>query len=419
MGLTAQSPVERRNFRLNLTNGVMMLTANAVTSPELVMTAFAAYLTSNKLILGLIAPLPGAMWSLPQLFMIERLQARDRVLPIYRMTVITRIVVWAALITIVMSTHNATILLITLLTFMVSVGLLGGIAGLPFVEITGKTIAPRRRGQLFSLRQTLGSILAILGTQIVIVFTGVDSHFDFPMNYGMLFIIAAVLQTIGASAFSLTDEPPADSGIAHPKPSLKVIQHIWQTDSNYRHYVQARTLLVFSSMANGLVLIYANEKLGVRLEMAGIYLMVSTVIKPVFSFAAGQISMRYGSQVPVVIGQAVQTFAWLLVLLTMFITIEGRHAEYYFFGVFGLIAIQQGLVFPNLLPLGLNVMPGTERALYMGTLNTWVGVITLVSAFSGVIVETTGFEVLFVLTALLAIFSGQQFSLLREKLKDA
>lgn len=418
MGLAPQSPVERHNFRLNLINGAMMLAAEAVTSPTLVMTAFAAYLTSNKLILGLIAPLPGALWSLPQLWMVGRLQTQERALPIYRFTVWARGAAWTVLIIVVMLTHNSTLLLITLLTFMVGVGLSGGIAGLPFLEITGKTISPRRRGQLFSLRQTVGSIFAIIGTQVVIFFTGPDAHFDFPTNYGMLFIIAALLQLIGATSFSLTSEPPAESGIEHPKPSLKVMRHIWRTDTNYRHYVRGRSLLVFSSMANGLVLIYANENFGVRLEMAGIYLLVGTVLKPVISLVAGRISLRYGSQVPVVIGQGAQTLAWGAVLLTMIISFEGRQAEYYFFAVFALIAIQEGLVFSNLLPLGLNVTPSTERALYMGTLNTLVGVLALISAFSGAIVETTGFEMLFVLTAILAILSGWQFSLLHEPLQE-
>jgi MFS family permease len=161
-----------------------------------------------------------------------------------------------------MLTRDSTLLLIALLAYMVVAGLLGGIAGLPFVEITGKTVSPRRRGQLFSLRQTIGSIFAVFGTQVVIFFTGLDARIDFPTNYGMLFIIAAVLQLIGATAFSLIEEPPAESGIEHPKPSLKLMQHIWRTDNNYRHYVHGRTLLVFSSMANGLVLIYANEELG-------------------------------------------------------------------------------------------------------------------------------------------------------------
>jgi hypothetical protein len=418
VSLTAPSPVERRNFRLNLLNGAMMIAANAIISPDLVMTAFAAYLTSNPLILGLITPLPGAMWSLPQLLMVGRLQQMGRVLPVYRITVVLRGIVWAILITVVMVARDPTVLLITLLAFMVGVGLLGGIAGLPFLEITGKTISPRRRGVLFSLRYTSASILAIIGTQIVVFFTGPKAHFDFPTNYGMLFIIAAMLQTVGATAFSLIKEPPAESGIEHPKPSIRVMQQIWRTDSDYRHYVQGRTLLVFSSMANGLVLIYANQKTGVRLELAGVYLLVGTILKPVVSFAAGRISARNGSQVPVVMGQTAQTLAWGLVLITMLIPIQDRSAEYYFFIVFGLIAIQQGLVFPNLLPLGLNVMPNAERALYMGTLNTLVGVLTLTSALSGAIVKTTGYEVLFVLTAVLAILSGWQFGLLREHLED-
>jgi hypothetical protein len=84
----------------------------------------------------------------------------------------------------------------------------------------------------------------------------------------------------------------------------------------------------------------------------------------------------------------------------MLITIQGRHAEYYFFAVFALIAIQEGLVFSNLLPLGLNVMPSAERALYMGTLNTVVGVLALISAFSGADCRNYRFRSVVLLTAI-------------------
>ena len=43
------SEVTRRNFRLSILNGALMIgTTNSVASPDLVMTAFGAYLTPTR-----------------------------------------------------------------------------------------------------------------------------------------------------------------------------------------------------------------------------------------------------------------------------------------------------------------------------------------------------------------------------------
>jgi len=86
--------------------------------------------------------------------------------------------------------------------------------------------------------------------------------------------------------------------------------------------------------------------------------------------------------------------------------------------VYALTAIQKGLIFSNLMALGLNVTPEDERPLYMGALNTWIGVVSIVGALNGAIAKTIGFEALFVLTTVLSILSAWQFMTLHERLDD-
>jgi hypothetical protein len=207
----------RRNFRLNVVNGAVTAgSENSVGSPDLVMTTFAAHLTDNPILLGLITPLPGATWSLPQLFIIPTMQRRARVLPIYRAASFVRIALWIVLAMTAFLSRDTTILLLSLFAFIVIAGLAGGVAGLPFIEVTGKTIPPSQRGHVFGLRVALGGMLAIAGSQFVILFTGPGSPFDFPVSFGMLFLVATVAQVIGQGAFSLIDEPEADTSVDTP-----------------------------------------------------------------------------------------------------------------------------------------------------------------------------------------------------------
>jgi len=409
------SEVTRRNFRLSILNGALMIgTTNSVASPDLVMTAFGAYLTSNPLILGLIAPLQTATGSLPQIWTVGWLQRTRRALPMYNYSALLRMVGWIALTVVALLVDNVTILLVTLFAFTIIGGLAAGVAGLPFTEVVGKIIPPRQRGLIFGWRGALGGLLAVIGAQVVVFFTGPSARFNFPVNYGLLFAFAGLTQMLGFFSFSLVKEPDSDTNVEHPKLSTEVVRGIWRSDSNYRHYVQGRTYFELSSMANGLVIVYASQVLGVRLELAGTYLLVSSILRPIFSIGAGRLSVRVGNRLPVAGGIIAQGLGWALLLIAPLLGVHGSAAEYYLVPVYSLIAIQKGLVFSNLMALGLNVTPETERALYLGTLSTWIGVVGVVGALSGVIAKTIGFEALFAISMLLSCLSAWQFMLLRE-----
>jgi dipeptide/tripeptide permease len=86
--------------------------------------------------------------------------------------------------------------------------------------------------------------------------------------------------------------------------------------------------------------------------------------------------------------------------------------------VYSLTAVQRGLAFSNLMALGPNVTPSGERRLYMGALNTWIGIAVLAWLFSGVMAEVIGFEALFALTAAMSCAGAWKFLTLREHWED-
>jgi Na+/melibiose symporter-like transporter len=238
------------------------------------------------------------------------------------------------------------------------------------------------------------------------------------MNYGLLFGFAGLTQMFGFFSFSLVQEPDTDATAEHPPLSIGLLKTIWRNDSNYRHYVQGHTFFVLSSMANGLIIVYAHQLLDVRLEQAGFYLLISSILRPIFSVAAGRISVRVGNRLPVAFGLLAQALGWAMLLIAVPLGLEGRAAEYYLIPVYSLTAIQKGLVFSNLMALGLNVTPEGERPLYMGALNTWLGIVTLTGVLSGVIAKTIGFDALFFMSFILSCLGAWQFMLLEERWRD-
>ena len=419
MTVEPQSPEARRNFRLTVLHGALLIgTNNSVASPDLVLTAFAAHITSNPLILGLISPLQSAMYSLPQVWTIGWLQRSRRALPLYNSAVLIRALSWLALIGVALFVGTPSILLLTLMAFVLLGGMAWGVSGLPFIEIVGKIVPARQRGLVFGWRGALGGVFAVIGAQVVIILTGPHAHFGFPTSYGLLFVFAGLAQVIGLLAFSLVAEPESDITTQHPRPSLNVFRTIWRADRSFRHFVRGRTLFELSSAANGLTIVYANQVLGVRLDMVGMYLLISSLLRPIFSIAAGRLSVRMGNRLPVAAGVGAQAIGWGLLLAAQPLGIRGHAAELFMIPIYSLVAVQKGLVFSNLMALALNVTPEDERPLYMGGLNTWIGMVAFTGILSGVIAKTIGYEALFLLTAIMALLSAWQFATLHEHFTD-
>jgi len=417
-----QSPKEtRRNTRLTILNGALMIgTTNSVAAPDLVLTAFAAHLTSSPLILGLITPLQNATWSLPQIWTIGWLRRNRFALPLYHWSAVLRMLSWIALVVVVFLSRNPAVLLITLMLFVVMGGLAAGVTGLPFTEVVAKVIPARQRGLVFGWRGALGGALAIVGAPVVLFFTGPDVRFEFPVNFALLFIIGGLTQMLGFFSFSAVKEPPSELATEQPPLSVGLFRSIWRRNPDFRKFVHGRTLFELSSMANGLIIVYASQRLGVRLELAGMYLLVSSLLRPIFSVAAGRVSVRIGNRLPVAFGMLTQAIGWGLLLLALPLGVRDRAAEYYMIPVYALTAIQKGLIFSNLMALALNVTPSnpTERPVYMGGLNTWIGVVSIFGSLNGVIAGLIGFEALFALSLALSVLSAWQFMSLKERLDD-
>ena len=181
----------------------MIGTTNSVAAPDLLLTAFPAHLTSSPLILGLITPLQNATWSLPQIWTIGWLRRNRYALPLYHWSAVLRTISWIALVVVVFLSRNSAVLLTTLMLFVVMGGLAAGVTGLPFTEVVAKVIPARQRGLVFGWRGALGGALAIVGSPVVLFFTGPDVRFEFPINFALLFIIGGFALALLAGLFAL------------------------------------------------------------------------------------------------------------------------------------------------------------------------------------------------------------------------
>jgi hypothetical protein len=120
-------------------------------------------MTGSDTLVGFVSGLIQMGWLLPQLIVGRMVQHMSHKKPVYAVSGAVRFASWAsiALVILLLSRDHPALAfwLFALLLFVGSVA--GGVGGVPFLDIVGKTIGNDRRGDLFARRQFFGGLLGL------------------------------------------------------------------------------------------------------------------------------------------------------------------------------------------------------------------------------------------------------------------
>lgn len=390
----------RRAFALGIFNGALFRLAEALIDPPLVLTWFVSQLTTSNLLIGLVAPLGNAGWFLPQVFVSARIQRMARKMPSYTLMTVIRTVVWILLAATVWLVNDARLLLVGFFVLYTVARIAAGLAGLGFFDVIAKTIPARRRGSFFAWRHLLGGVLG-LGAGWIVKTALNHPALPFPRGNALLFALYCAVMVPAMAAFILIREPPG-AAMAEPVTvgeQLRRAGQIMRQDRTYRRYMAARLALGLAGIALPFYGIYAKNVLGAPEGMVGVYVATRVGSQLLFNLPWGRLSDRRGNQLVmrlVNLGNGITALlALALVSLVGFLQPHGAWLPYLALPLFfldGATRSAQMLTGSNFL---LELVPETERPLYLGLSSTLVGVVVLVSGLGGLVVDTLGFAGLF------------------------
>jgi MFS family permease len=404
---------------------VIFSMGEAFYAPSVVLPWFVSRLGAPHILIGLLPAITSGGWFLPQMIIASRVQHLPRKMPWYTGAGITRVLAMflLALLTPLLITQPGWLLLAFFVLYTVYC-LSGGVGGIPWLEVVGKTIPPRRRGAFFGLRAFWGGVLA-LGVSFIVSFLLDEgqrpgSPLAFPLNFALLFGIAAVVVAAAIGCWSLIREPPERR--LGPRRTLRDEirrgPQIVREDRNYRAFLFARVLLAFSAVGDPFYVVYARERLHAPAATVGFYLAALTISgiasnlywSPLSDRASPRGMMRAST-----LSVLAPPLAALLLPPLLDALSGGGASEWGYLGfglVFMLIGFASGagrVINNNLL---LEIAPAAERPTYIGFLNTILGLATLVPIAGGSLVDGVGFEPVFALAAGLAVLAfGATFGL--------
>lgn len=392
----------RRSFILGVLNGLFFNTAAAFLSGSTVIPLFVSQLTDSKILMGLAGTIETIGWFLPQLFAAALTLHLTRQLGIYRKAAYLRIVSFSLLVLVVFFLPSSSPALCLILFFILysvfSVG--AGSAGVSFIDIVGRSIPPHRRGSFFALRMILGGALGILAGLVVNRFLIV---FDYPSNFGMIFLFALVLIIAGLVSFMAVKEP--ELKVARVKRPLlenvKIAYSFFRSNQNLQSLFWVRTAISSFLLGYPFYIIFGKQVLHYPAGSAGIFLGFEMAGYLISNFLWGHLSDRINNRLVLLLSAVCAALTPVLAILSFWISLP---VYIYALSFFLLGATESGL-FVGFINYILEIAPDDHRPLYLGFLHSLVSLTLVLPVLGGFVLEISSYQFLFGMLFILGIMS--------------
>jgi len=386
----------RRNFTLGVLNGALFNLASAFIRGSSVLPAFLSQLTSSKVLIGLSSNLGAAAWFLPQMLVAGLVGHRGRKLPLYIWMAALRSIFFAGLtISIFLFSNQKGLMLPLFFSLFTLYAVAGGIAGVPFMEIVGKTIPSQRRGSFFGMRTFFGGLLGIGGGWIV---EKIMAHNSFPTNFGLIFTLAFISITIALILFCFVREPWLQGERKNFRESLLKGPQIFKEDANYRRFFLVRTLLGSYLLGMPFYILYAQKVMGGQEKLIGSYISYEMAGLILSNVIWGRLSNKGDNRYVLSLTSISGLLSPLLAITFPPSPISFR----FIFFFLGATTSGLNIGYNNYL---LEIAPPQERSTYVGFMNTIVAPTVFFSALGGLIIVLSSYAFLFGLVGSLCFLS--------------
>jgi MFS family permease len=392
----------KRNFFLGVANGILFNFAWAFTSGSTILPLFISKLTSSSILVGLASTLESVGWALPQMAVAAVTLHQKNQMPLYIKMAFLRGVAFSLLATFVFfsKTVHPSYFLITFFFLFSIYAFGGGVSGVSFTDVVGKTIPANKRGSFFGMRMFFGGGLAALAG---ILIEKILRVYNFPENFGVLFLIAAAIIILALLSFSFVKEPPVEQRLQRRKFSenLRLGIEIFKKDRNFKMLFWTRIAIGLYVLGLPFYIIFAKKFLFIPTSTAGLFLSVQMVGYLSSNILWGSLSNNKSNRLVLLLSaicSAIPPFLLLLNILTK-IPIYLYSAIFFFLGA-TMSGMDMG--YTNFL---LEIAPDEKRPIYVGFLNTIVAPTIFLSAVGGIFIQVFSFTFLYSLVFLISIVS--------------
>ncbi len=298
----------RRNFAGGLIHGVFFQLSEAFSNINTVLPSFVATLTGSTVVIGLMVVAQQLGQVIPQMFTAYHVEDHRYEKPILMWIITMRWLSWGllAVVTAMLALEMPDLVLILLVALFAAFSLAGGVGSVVYADVFAKAIPTERRGRFAGWKQLIGYALAIGAGWIVAWILSDTARIPYPMNYGLIFALAAVFLLIAFIGIVIVKEPPSTHGRQTESfaASVRRAGHLTMVNRNFRRLIAARGLTAVLVMSAPFFVLFALDDIGVSQAAVGIYLAAQMMGAALSNLLWGYLGDRFGNR-SVIIGTSV------------------------------------------------------------------------------------------------------------------
>ena len=364
--------------------------------------AFAARLTTDPLLIGLVGAVWMGGWLLPQMFAARYLSTAPRKMPfILFFSWIGRPVFLLFALYLFLSGAvwpGATLLLLYLASFYFS--FTDSITGVAWFDLLGKALSNRERGRFIGLGQAAAGILSI-GAGIIIRWVLESSGLGFPNNYALILVLADVFFLLSLAAIYLVREPLEKVATERQKMTdyLPGLVQLIRQDRMFRRVNVARLLIGLCGLASPFFAVYAIRVLAMPEGDVGWFAIAQTIGLAIAGLVLGTLAERRGSVSVVRLVGGIYLAAPIFVLAAGVPGLNQTLSTVLMAAAFLMLGMGDGSIMLGFLNYVLDIAPPEKRPVYVGLTNTLAGATVLYPFLGGALVDGVGYRIVFALAA--------------------
>lgn len=394
----------RRNFVFFLIDAIMFSAALGMMGLNTLIPDFVRKLTDSEIIIGFSAYLFEIGFTLPQLLIARYIVRAERKkwwfigpnIPVRFIMIVF------AISAVYFGAGQPTAILIA---FFICYGIAAfgdGLVGVPWMDLIGSSLNDQWRARMLGLSSAISSVL-MLGIPALTAFVLSSPNLSFPNNYALIFGIAGLIFALSTIPVLFVRELPSGKAVEKlPElseflPSLGVVL---REDKHFRNLIFLRFAAILMLMASPFYVGFATERLGLTSGEAVPNLILMQTIGGIF----GSIAYTWLGARDNLLFLRLAVAGMLFVPLSAIVAgLWGVIPLYMGFFFFGLCGSNLGFSFQNWL---LGYANHEQRPIYTGLYNTIPAFLSLTApVIAGSIVQASGYEALFSVSAVMVIVS--------------
>ncbi len=386
----------QKNYIAGIINGFFFNLAFAVTGSKTILPLFVSTLTSSGFIIGLAGSMEDALWPLPQLFMANYLEGRKYTKFVYIYTAYVRVTAMFAMGFLILWSPSFILPVFLILLFIYLTA--GGMSGISFMEIIGKTVSRKKITSFWSIRQAGGGILSMFGG--IYVRFALESV-KYPYSYALLFLTAGVFVGIALLAFCITEEPPSRGQVKAGGFRKFIIQGIavLNTDINFKRLFAYRILMGIGMGMIPFYAVFAVRQLNIDPAQIGFFITVQMGGLVISNILWNRISDKFGIKAVTVIAAVSVIIQPVLAYMSMF---TGTYVLYILFFLVGFSIAGLRVGHSSYL---LVIAPERKRPTYLGLMNTMTAPVLFYPMFNGLIIDRFSYTPALIISVIASIIA--------------